>query len=143
MNATFQGNQPMIGHLSLFWIQIVKISPKLAPIFGVASFMYVLLDYQYGGGDQGSPWVEAWRIALTLAVGIFVTLCGVIYRDVNRRITENARIQSENHKESQRTLAEINNRQERMVGVMLSLAVRDTDGDRSTMLEAVKMLMSK
>jgi hypothetical protein len=138
----------MFGETSLLWIWLVKFAPKSAPIIGLTSFVCILID-NVTQDPIGSPWIEVWRIGLTLAVGIFVTLCGVIYRDMNRRIDNLYKTHKEQYEENKNTLAanqrllnEIKNRQDRVIGVMLTLATH-VGSDKEAMIEAVKMIMSR
>lgn len=59
---------------------VVLILAKIAPILGVS---VILLSFQ----DSGiGPISDAWRIMMSTALAVFVTLVGAIYQNLNRRL---------------------------------------------------------
>jgi hypothetical protein len=35
---------------------------------------------------NGGPWMEVWRVAISVAGGVFIALVGMIYQNLNRRV---------------------------------------------------------
>jgi len=62
-------------NLTLF---LAKISPVIGGFVILASFE------SDGGGN--SPWTEIWRISMSVALGVFVALVGMIYKNINDRL---------------------------------------------------------
>ena len=103
---------------------------KMAPLFGGITFIAAVQAQV-----ETSPFVEIWRFTLTLGIGIFVTLCGVIWRDLNRRLMEQERAQKERHRENQSEIRDLMDKQNKIVGVIVAIAIRmgrdnDDEGDK-------------
>jgi len=62
--------------------QLSDLLAKIAPGIG-----FLLFIASVEVGDTGA-WTDVWRITLSAALAVFVTLCGVIYRNVDRRQQE-------------------------------------------------------
>lgn len=92
---------------------------------------------------SASPYAEVWKIVLTGAGGVFLTLCGVIYRDMNRRMLATEQIAREWHLEHMEKLEKLSMRQERMLGVIITMALSQTDGSGEKLIQAVNSVLEK
>jgi len=61
-------------NLTLF---LAKISPIIGGFVIVASLE---------SDGSGGPWTEIWRISMSVALGVFVALVGMIYKNINDRL---------------------------------------------------------
>lgn len=91
---------------------------KVTPILGGLTFIAALQAQA-----ESSPWVDLWRMGVTLGIGIFVTLCGVIWRDLNRRLDEQNRRQEQQHQENVERMQGLTDRQNRTIGALVAMAV--------------------
>lgn len=72
-----------------FKAMVMKSAWIMAPLFGAVSFFASLQLLVLQQSTVEAPAVlDLWRVALTLGIGIFVTLVGVIYKDQNEKISE-------------------------------------------------------
>lgn len=55
---------------------------KLAPVVG----LFVFVASVEAGGS--SAWTDVWRVAMSVGLGIFITLVGAIYKNIERRMGE-------------------------------------------------------
>lgn len=113
---------------------------KITPVFGGITFVAAVQS------ELNSPWVDVWRLTLTLGIGIFVTLCGVIWRDINRRMREESESRDRMHKDNQRIIRENEERQNRIVGVIVAMAImmgKDREGQDTDKLFAALQAILK
>lgn len=54
---------------------------RIAPVVGGAT---IIIAVQ--APPPNDPWGEVWRIGLSTCLGIFVTLAGLIYKNINDRV---------------------------------------------------------
>lgn len=54
---------------------------KLAPIVGAATVTAAVFQM-----NAESPWSTLWRLGISILLGVFVTLVGAIYQNLNRRL---------------------------------------------------------
>jgi serine phosphatase RsbU (regulator of sigma subunit) len=117
---------------------IAKIAAFLAPGLGAGTIFFAML--QQFEPQVDSTLVEIWRIALTALIVAFVTMCGVVYRDMNRRIKEQSITQKDQHKENTININEIRRenaeamrkfsaQQNRMIGILMVMSVNG-DGEK-------------
>lgn len=62
--------------------QMVSLLAKISPVIGG----FVILSSFQASSSSPGPWVELWRIAMSVALGVFVALVGAIYQNINRRL---------------------------------------------------------
>jgi hypothetical protein len=70
-----KGTIVLTRHLAL-------ILAKVAPLLGV----FVFVSSVEATTAQTSAWTDMWRIGMSVALGVFVTLVGAIYQNLNRRL---------------------------------------------------------
>ena len=111
---------PLANTMKLLLAKVFGASAlsKVTPLVGGFT-MWAVIQAQV----ESSPWVEIWRMLLTLGIGIFVTLCGVIWRDMNRRQEEQEQIQKARHEENKIEIHAVVDKQNRMIGALVALAV--------------------
>lgn len=61
---------------------IVSGLAKVAPIVGGIVIISSIID----SGQQSTPWTDIWRVAISVALGIFITLVGMIYHNMENRV---------------------------------------------------------
>lgn len=116
---------------------IAKTTPIVAPIVGAVAVLLAAEQLQPAAAVS-SMW---WPGVLSLILGIFVTLVGVVYRDQNRRLSAIEVVQEKNqeifqtrlqqwHTDNKEELTKIRGRQDRMVGVMLTIAAGSSGNDK-------------
>jgi len=62
--------------------QTALVFAKIAPLVGAAAFVAAI----EAGGADGGPWAELWRIGISSALAVFISLVGMIYQNMNRRL---------------------------------------------------------
>jgi hypothetical protein len=55
---------------------LAKIAPLIGGFVVIASFQ----------DTSGNVWTEAWRIGMSVGLGVFIALVGAIYQNLNRRL---------------------------------------------------------
>jgi serine phosphatase RsbU (regulator of sigma subunit) len=117
---------------------IAKFFAAILPGVGAGSiFLAILQEFE---PVSNSLAVEIWRISLTFLIAAFVTMCGVVYRDMNRRIKEQSITQKDQHKENTININEIRRenaeamkkfsaQQNRMIGILMVMSVNG-DGEK-------------
>lgn len=122
---------------------LAGVAPSLAPAIGALDVM-AASQISLSAGDQTSgTWI--WRTVLTAGISVFVVLCGVIYRDVGRRITETDEQAQRNVDRLADQMGRLAERQQRMLGVMLvlAIAVKQADQDNTKVFELLQQVMEK
>lgn len=114
------------GSTEMAFAQIMKVAPVMAPATGWSVVTMAALD-----AGSGS---DIWRAILTVGLGIFVALVGVIYRDQNRRMAtfegslkSSSERMDHNHSENLKRLEKISERQQRFFGLMLSIIAQNPE----------------
>lgn len=70
-----KGSIVLTRHLAL-------LLAKIAPVIGV----FVFISAIQATGSEVGLWTELWRIGMSIGLGIFVTLVGMIYQNLNKRL---------------------------------------------------------
>lgn len=117
---------PAQGSTVTFLAEIVYFSaPYIAPVFGFGAAMFMFLSYI--ASDSG----DLWKIITATFLGIFVALCGVIYRDMKDEMAQ----MRERQEKFQRSI-------DKMFGTILLLAVYSAEGDNKERLaESIKSMI--
>jgi hypothetical protein len=55
---------------------------KAAPLVGGVVIISSLID----ASQQTTPWTDVWRVAISVALGVFITLVGMIYHNMENRV---------------------------------------------------------
>lgn len=56
---------------------------KIAPVIGGVTIIASLIDT-----DSSSTWSALWRIAISVSLGVFVALVGMIYHNIESRVSK-------------------------------------------------------
>ena len=59
---------------------VAAVLARVSPVVGL------VVIFSSVESHEGGPWTEIWRIALSIALGVFVALVGAIYQNINRRV---------------------------------------------------------
>lgn len=54
---------------------------KAAPLVGGVVIISSIID----ASQEGTPWTDVWRIAISISLGVFITLVGMIYHNMENR----------------------------------------------------------
>jgi hypothetical protein len=54
---------------------------KAAPLVGGVVIISSIID----SSQQISPWTDVWRVAISVSLGVFITLVGMIYHNMESR----------------------------------------------------------
>jgi hypothetical protein len=122
---------PFLGDLVAFG------APWLTPLFGYGAVAGFLLLQ----GD--STWSDTWKIVISVLLGVFVSLCGVVYRDITRRLDLNDSAVLETNRVVNLKLDEMAKKQERMFGMIMLQAVFSSDGDKDKLIESIKAIIER
>ena len=99
--------------------KFIAILAKLAPISGGVALV-ASIQASINADDPGG-WAWMWRLGLTAALTVFMTLCGILYRDLREGLRRGELIRIEQHKENSAIILDLASKQQRMIGVLAML----------------------
>jgi hypothetical protein len=119
-------------------------APWASPIFGVVLVLAILLE------DDSSPW----RVFIGILATLTLTLGGIVWKDLQGRQKENAEaiqrvveIVERMDAEHNRQVEKYTRRQERMVGVLIGVALasqgKNTEVQSERLMEQIKSLLDR
>lgn len=104
----------------MFVLNLGKVAPAVAPYAGLLT---IVAAVQGESSSSGSSSGEIWRIVMTGCLTIFVTLVGVIYSNINKRIDELEKDLVISRKETSEKLEKAATRQSQLFGLVLSVVL--------------------
>lgn len=121
----------IIGELA-YWL-----APTLAPYFGYGTCAVLILWY------VDSPWSSMWLVVTSIFLTAFVSLCGIVYRNIKDRLEENEKSIKQVIQNMDVRFNEINKKQDRMFGMFLLQAVQMSDGDKTKLIDSIKDIIER
>jgi hypothetical protein len=125
------GTGAIVNFINVIVAKIVSHAHVVAPPVGSLAIVAALqLGQSEAQANNDASW--AWRLAITALLSVFVTLCGVVYKDL-----KDAQTRSDERAEK------IIRQQNRMMGVITVLAVsqKGEGSDIGKLMEMVQCVM--